>query len=440
MVTKVNTAKIKLWDNEIGAVTWLEEQNYAIFEFSKRFLESGLDVSPLQMSLKEARNNTIFSFPNLNKDTYLGLPGLLADSLPDRFGNSIIDAWLARNGRDKNSFSPIERLCYIGERGMGALQFYPAYDHQLDQSVPIEISELVSLTQTMMKQALSLNTSVSNSNAISKEAILDILRVGTSAGGARPKAIIAMNSAGHVISGQSTAPPGYDYWILKFDGVTDLELGEPKGYGRIEFAYYLMAKAAGITMMESRLLEENGRAHFLTKRFDRESRIKSHVQTLCGMAHFDYNAAGEYGYEQAFSVMRQIHLTKSEIVEQFRRMVFNVFARNQDDHTKNIAYIMDHSGKWRLTPAYDVMYSHNPHGRWTNKHQMTINGKRDDFSYDDLLSVAASVGVPKAKEIITEVYSAVGNWPNYAKEAGVKKNVMNEVSQYHRLYIMSHKI
>lgn len=190
----------------------------------------------------------------------------------------------------------------------------------------------------------------------------------------------------------------------------------------------------------SKRFEENDRAHFLTKRFDRESRIKSHVQTLCGMAHFDYNAAGEYGYEQAFSVMRQIHLTKSEIVEQFRRMVFNVFARNQDDHTKNIAYIMDLSGKWRLTPAYDVMYSHNPHGRWTNKHQMTINGKRDNFSYDDLLSVAASVGVPKAKEIIAEVCSAVGNWPNYAKEAGVKKNVMNEVAQYHRLDIMSHKI
>ncbi len=438
MVTKVNTARIKLWNQEVGAVTWLEEQNHAIFEFNKRFLESGFDVSPLQMSLKEARNNSaIFSYPNLNKDTYLGLPGLLADSLPDRFGNSIIDSWLARNGRDKNSFSPIERLCYIGERGMGALQFYPAFDHQFDHTVPIEISELVALTQTMMRQALSLNTGINSPNTISKEAILDILRVGTSAGGARPKAIIAMNTSGHVISGQSIAPPGYDYWILKFDGVTDLELGEPKGYGRIEYAYYLMAKAAGINMMESRLLEESGRAHFLTKRFDRENENKYHVQTLCGLAHYDYNAAGEYGYEQAFSVMRQLHLQKLEIVEQFRRMVFNVFARNQDDHTKNIAYIMDPSGKWRLTPAYDVMYSHNPHGRWTNKHQMTINGKRDDFSYKDLLFVGESVGIPKIEDIISEVYSAVKNWPNYAKEAGVKESVSNEIAQYHRLDITS---
>ena len=320
---------------------------------------------------------------------------------------------------------------------MGALQFYPAFDHQFDHTVPIEISELVALTQTMMRQALSLNTGINSPNTISKEAILDILRVGTSAGGARPKAIIAMNTSGHVISGQSIAPPGYDYWILKFDGVTDLELGEPKGYGRIEYAYYLMAKAAGINMMESRLLEESGRAHFLTKRFDRENENKYHVQTLCGLAHYDYNAAGEYGYEQAFSVMRQLHLQKLEIVEQFRRMVFNVFARNQDDHTKNIAYIMDPSGKWRLTPAYDVMYSHNPHGRWTNKHQMTINGKRDDFSYKDLLFVGESVGIPKIEDIISEVYSAVKNWPNYAKEAGVKESVSNEIAQYHRLDITS---
>ena len=434
MVAKVNTARIKIWNHNVGAISWIEDQNHAVFEFNQHFLESGLDISPLHMSLKEARDySAIFSFPSLNKETYLGLPGLLADSLPDRFGNSIIDSWLARNGRDKMSFSPIERLCYIGERGMGALQFYPAYDHQFDRAVPIEISELVALTQNMMKQALSLKTEISTSDTVSKDAIMDILRVGTSAGGARPKAIIAMNSAGHVVSGQTTAPSDYDYWILKFDGVTDLELGEPKGFGRIEYAYYLMAKAAGIEMMESRLLEENGRAHFLTKRFDRINNEKYHVQTLCGLAHYDYNTAGSYGYEQAFSVMRQLRLNKSEIAEQFRRMIFNVIARNQDDHTKNIAYIMDPSGKWRLSPAYDVMYSHNPHGRWTNMHQMSINGKRDDFTYSDFLTVAELIGIPKAENIISAIFQAVKNWADFAKEAGVKQNVIDEIAKYHRL-------
>lgn len=434
MVAKIDTAKITLWGHDVGAVTWVEDRNYALFEFNPDFLDKGLDISPLQMGIKEARNgNTFYSFPALNKQTYLGLPGMLADSLPDKFGNSIINNWLARNGRDISSFSPIERLCYIGERGMGALQFYPAYDHNLDRSVPIEIKELVALAQNVMAQRSALNVQTDTSNTIKTDAIMDILRVGTSAGGARPKAIIAMNSEGHILSGQTTAPNGYDYWILKFDGVTDLELGEPKGYGRIEYAYYLMAKAAGITMMESRLLEEGNRAHFLTKRFDRLNNEKLHVHSLCGIAHYDFNMPGAYSYEQTFSVMRQLHLDKAAIAEQYRRMVFNVIARNQDDHTKNIAFIMDAKGQWHLTPAYDVIYSHNPHGIWTNQHQMSINGKRDHFSLNDLVLTGESAGIPKPLEIIHEVMDAVGKWSEFSHKAGVSDNNSAEIVQYHRL-------
>ncbi|MDQ2994284.1 MAG: HipA domain-containing protein, partial [Pseudomonadota bacterium] len=321
--------------------------------------------------------------------------------------------------------------------GMGALQYYPAYDHNFDRSVAVEITELVALAQNVMAEKLALDVHIGSTDNINSEAILDILRVGTSAGGARPKAIIAMNAEGHILSGQATAPSGYDYWLLKFDGVTDLELGVPRGYGRIEYAYYLMAKAAGITMMECRLLEENARAHFLTKRFDRQNNEKIHVHSLCGIAHYDFNMAGAYSYEQLFSIMRKLRLDKAEIAEQYRRMVFNVIACNQDDHTKNIAFFMDSKGNWHLTPAFDVMYSHNPHGKWTNQHQMSINGKCAHFTLDDLVIVGESAGIPRPIEIIQDVGNAVEKWSECSQVAGVTKNVSDEISQYHRLTMLN---
>ena len=262
---------------------------------------------------------------------------------------------------------------------------------------------------------------------------MDILRVGTSAGGARPKAVIAMDAQGNVMSGQTDAPPGFDYWLLKFDGVTDLELGEPHGFGRIEYAYYLMAQAAGIDMVECRLLEENGRAHFLTKRFDRVQGCKLHMQSLCGMAHYDFNQAGGYSYEQAFAVMRKLRMSKADAVQQYRRMLFNVIARNQDDHTKNIAFLMDQDGRWTLSPAFDVMYSHNPAGKWTSQHQMSVNGKRDGFSMADLVAVGESISIARPREIIDDVIAAVTQWPEYAAQAGVKKAFSDEIGRNHRL-------
>ncbi len=433
MVKKIDTAIITLWGHTVGAVSWLDDRNYGIFEYDRNFLKKGLDVSPVMMSLNAASaGDGKFFFASLNKDTYLGLPGLLADSLPDKFGNSIIDAWLARNGRDSSSFSPVDRLCYTGKRGMGALEFSPPIIERHDRSVSVEIPELVKLAQQVMNERKELNVQLGDSDHENADAILDILRVGTSAGGARPKAVIAMNDKGEVISGQADVPKDYDYWLLKFDGVADLELGKPGGYGRIEYAYYLMAKEAGIDMTESKLLEENGRAHFMTKRFDRINGNKQHMQSLCGIAHYDFNMAGAYSYEQAFEVMRKLHLSKAEAAQQYRRMLFNIIARNQDDHTKNISFLMGKDGKWKLSPAYDVTYSHNPAGKWTNQHQMSVNGKRDNFSKKELIYTGKSISISKPEEIIDKVIVAVDKWVEFAHQAGVNKSVLSEIKKHHR--------
>ena len=345
---------------------------------------------------------------------------------------SSMPGWPAR-GRDAGSFSPVERLCYTGRRAMGALEFAPPVDRRFERAVPVEVAELVSLAQEVMSRRLQLDTGFGGSPEGNAEAILDILRVGTSAGGARPKAVIAMNGEGKVISGQAEVPDGYDYWILKFDGVTDIELGEPQGYGRIEFAYYLMAQAAGIEMGECRLLEEEGRAHFLTRRFDRRDGRKLHLQSLCGLAHYDFNRAGAYAYEQAFAVMRRLRLSRAEAVQQYRRMVFNVIARNQDDHTKNIAFLMNPEGRWTLSPAFDVTYSHNPAGRWTNLHQMSVNGKRDHFFLADLVAVGDSISIPRPLQIIEEVRDAVTRWPEFARRAGVREKRIEHIARHQRL-------
>ena len=434
MVNKVDTALVKLWGDTVGAVSWLDDRAYGVFEYDPGFLKKGLDVSPIHMSLEAASaGNAVFAFPALNRDSFLGLPGMLADALPDKFGNSIIDAWLARSGRDTDSFSPVERLCYTGKRAMGALEFSPAFIGKLDKSVPVEVSDMVGLVQEIMHDREVLDVSLDESERGDAEAILDILRIGTSAGGARPKAVIAMDKNGKVMSGQADVPPGYQYWILKFDGVTDLELGEARGYGRIEYACYLMAKAAGIHMSECRLLEENGRAHFMTRRFDRVNGKKLHMQSLCGIAHYDFNMAGAYSYEQAFGVMRKLRLSNADAAEQYRRMVFNIVARNLDDHTKNIAFLMGQDGMWRLSPAFDVIYAHNPAGKWINQHQMSANGKRDHFSRQDLVAVADSISLSRPEKIIDEVIDAVEQWPGFARKAGVRPEVIADIHNYHRV-------
>lgn len=403
------SAEVILWGERVGAVAWDERRNVAVFRYDDDFATQGMELSPLMMPVVK---NKIYEFPELRSNTFNGLPGLLADALPDAFGRALLDKWLVSVG--KTFANPIERLCYQGKRGMGALEFVPAYADYLENSEKLEIDSLIAVANQVLQNKEAFHT---NLKADSQEAIANIIKVGTSAGGQRAKAVIAYNDAtGEVRSGQTTAPEGFDYWLIKLDGVTNKELGDPMHFGEIEYVHYLLAKAAGINMTECRLFREHDRAHFMTRRFDRVKGDKIHMQTLCGLAHYDFNMLHAYSYEQAFGVMRRLRLTYPEAEEFYRRMVFNVVARNQDDHTKNISFLMDRQGVWHLSPAYDMSWAYNPNGGWTTTHQMSINNKWDNISREDLLTVASEMNVKGAKQIIDQVVDAVSQWPRLAKE------------------------
>jgi serine/threonine-protein kinase HipA len=432
----VTVAGVNLWGSRIGAVSLEEGRDAAVFQYTAEFAASGIEVSPLTMPLREDP----YSFPALSPISFHGLPGLLADSLPDRYGNALIDAWLARQGRSAESFDAVERLCYIGRRGMGALDFEPALGPRQTTSKDIAVGALVELASEILTEREELSVSFDDDER--EESMRDILLVGTSAGGARAKAVIAWNPATNAVrSGQVDAGPGFQYWLLKFDGVRgnkDKELEDPKGYGAIEYAYSLMARPAGITMTACRLLEEHGRQHFMTRRFDRtDEGEKLHMQSLGALAHFDFNLAGGYSYEQALQAIRSLELGMESVEQQFRRMVFNVVARNQDDHVKNIAFLMDRAGRWQLAPAFDVTYAYQPGGRWTSQHQMTMNGKRDNFTLSDFDTCAKSAVMKRgrAETIVDEVRDAVRQWPDFAAQANVSEADVLRIQRTHRLVL-----
>jgi serine/threonine-protein kinase HipA len=434
-------AEVRLWGRTIGAASLEEGARIAAFQYDPAFLASGIELSPIVLPL----SRRVYQFPSLPEVTFRGLPGLLADSLPDKFGHALIDAWLATQGRRPESFDAIERLCYIGVRGMGALEFAPAKGPPLRGSAKVQVDELVKLASQVLTHRATLQVSFAPGRR--HDGLQEILRVGTSAGGARAKAIIAWNrDTNEVRSGQVKAPAGFDYWLLKFDGVSankDKELEDPKGYTVIEYAYALMAADAGIEMSECRLLEEGGRRHFMTRRFDRLSDGgKLHMQSLGALAHFDFNSAAAYSYEQAFDLIKRLGLSMRAREQQFRRMIFNVVARNQDDHVKNIAFLMDQAGAWSLSPAFDVTYAYNPTGQWTNRHQMTINGKTDDFTREDFKAVAQVAGLKRGspEAILIEVMDKVKEWPRYAKMAGVLGSQGDKITRTLRLKFDRHGI
>ena len=430
-------ARVQLWGKSIGAVSWDESAGLAHFEYDPGFVHSSIEVAPLTMPLSKQ----IYSFPALPRETFHGLPGLLADSLPDDFGNALINVWLAKQGRSPETFNPVERLCYTGIRGMGALEYLPSQGLLTGKSAAVDVNALVELASKILSKRNSLQGSFDPE--LREDSLQDILRVGTSAGGARAKAIIAWNrQTDEVRSGQVKAGKGFSYWLLKFDGVSgnrDKELDDPAGYGLIEHAYYHMAKKAGIGMEESRLLKENGRNHFMTRRFDRtDSGQKIHMQSFCAMEHFDFKKAGAHSYEQALRTIRKLGMPMVAIEEQFRRMAFNIIGRNQDDHVKNIAFLMDKSGNWSLSPAFDMTYSHNPQGDWTSRHQMSLNGKRDDFTIEDFKACAknASLKRGRAEEIVWQVREAVLQWKNFADKSGVPPEVADGIARAHRTEIL----
>lgn len=418
----ITTAFVKIWDTLVGAVAWNEDTQLGSFEYDPAFVDRGWDLSPIKMPISAGRQ--IYSFPQLRQsrgseyDTFKGLPGLLADSLPDKYGNQLINVWLAQQGRPVDTMNPVEKLCFIGSRGMGAMTFEPAKLQSRKTAYKIEISSLVDITRQMLSQREDFTTQLDSDE---KKAMLDILKIGTSAGGARPKAVIAYNQkTGEVKSGQANAAKGFEHWLIKLDGVSDAQFGTSQGYGRVEMAYYLMAIDCGIDMMPSELLEENGRAHFMTKRYDREGgSTRHHVQTWCALQHYDFNDMQSYSYEQLFQKMRALGLDYQEAEQMYRRMVFNVISRNCDDHTKNFSFRMKRDEHWTLAPAYDICYAYDPKSIWVSQHALSINGKRKNQTIDDFLTIAKSMNIKKAKSIVEEIYDVVQDWKKYADKVNV---------------------
>lgn len=421
-------ARVKMWGHNVGAVAWDEDRKIGFFEYEKSFLNLGLEISPLVMPIDKANNSPIFSFPLLPSDTFKGLPGLLADSLPDKHGTTLVNEWLIAQGRDINSFSPVERLCYIGKRGMGALEFEPAINDTNHKLSRLELSSMVQLTNDILQKRLSLNVKL---NDVDEEAILRIVQIGASAGGARPKAIVAYNhKTKEILSGQFDIPEGFVNCVLKLDGVTNDHLDSPREYGRIEYAYHIMAIDSGIIMSNCDLIEDNGRAHFITQRFDRlPNNEKLHMQSLCGLAHFDFNNPNIHSYEQAFHVMRVLALPYPDAEQMYTRMVFNDIAKNYDDHAKNFSFLMDKTGTWQLSPAYDITYAYNPTNMWIQRHQLSINGKREKINENDFLDVAKQMSIKKPKEIIEKIRDVVRNWKDYGKECGVSNDRINAIDK-----------
>ena len=412
----VNQVDVYLWDQHIGAVALDPAYGYYAFAYTSEFAVAGIEPAPLHMPV---RQDWVYLFTDLPDGTYRRLPALLSDALPDDFGNALINRWMADRGIAADDVTALDRLAYMSKRAMGALTFRPVRGPATQKPTAIVLSDLVEQARRAVAGHLDDDE---HANA----ALRSIIEVGTSAGGARAKAVVAWNEQTRELrAGQLDAPPGFKHWLLKFDGMgRDSELGSPQGYGRIEYAYHLMARAAGINMTDCTLLEENGRAHFMTRRFDREDgNVRHHVQTLCAMGHLDYRKKGTNSYSQLFMVMRRLGLPYEAMEEAFRRMVFNVMGRNCDDHTKNFAFRLRQGRAWELAPAYDVTFAHNPNGEWTNQHLMSVNGKFKGFQVDDLLAEADRFGIGTSRRVIDEVRSAVRNWSTYAQTARVPGEV-----------------
>jgi len=422
----ITTAYINIWNKRVGAVAWSAETGLGTFEFDPAFLKSNWDLSPIKMPIATAAKR-IFSFPELrDNNTFKGLPGLLADVLPDKYGNALINTWLAHQGRPSNSLNPVEILCFIGNRGMGALEFEPIEPKTFNKSTKIEIGGLIKVADEILSGKKDFKTHLP---ANEEKALLDILKIGTSAGGARAKAVIAYNTKTHEVrSGQAETPKGFTQWIIKFDGVTDNQFGVTSGYGRVEMAYYLMALDAGIEMTHCQLLEENGRAHFMTQRFDRlQNQQKLHVQSFCALQHYDFNEINSYSYEQLFETMRILQLPYPEAEQLYRRMVFNVVARNCDDHTKNFAFTMDQNGQWKLSPAFDVCHAYRPGSDWVSQHALSINGERKNISKNDLLQVAKKMNIKKAEQLIKTISGTINKWAQYADQVKVEPQLRDAI-------------
>jgi serine/threonine-protein kinase HipA len=417
--------EVLIWGKKVGALAADQQLGCYAFAYTPEWKRSGVELAPLIMPIEDRR--MAFVFPNLPDATFHRLPAMLADALPDDFGNALIDAWMAMHGVDKSLVTVLDRLAYMGKRGIGALEFRPARGSYKESAAPIAMKSLVEEARKLVHGNLAVDREA-------HAALANIIKVGTSAGGARAKAVIAWNpKTDEMRSGQFEAAPGFEHWLLKFDGVgRDMELGTGADYGRIEYAYSRMAQAAGITISPCRLLEENDRAHFMTKRFDREvvdgTMRKHHLQTLCAMEHLDFKQRGTHAYAQLFMTIAKLGLGDEAVSEAFRRMAFNVMARNCDDHTKNSSFLLIQGKEWVLAPAYDLTHAYNPKGEWTYQHLMSVNGKFREITRQDLLQDADRFGVRRPQALLADVRNALDSWPAFAEEAGLKPSTMDRVA------------
>jgi len=427
----VDVAEVRIWGELAGAVRWDDEQKLAYFQYDPKFIEKGWDLAPIKMPI--SGGSRIYSFPELRKgrgeteNTFKGLPGMLADALPDKYGNQLINIWLAQNGRPENSMNPVEKLCFIGKRGIGALEFEPASIQSGTKSFSLELNSLVEVAKKMLSQREKFVTKL---NKEDEKSIQEILKIGTSAAGARPKAVIAFNpKTKEVRSGQGHVAKGFEHWLIKLDGVSGEQFGDTSGWGRVEYAYYLMAKDCGIEISESILLEEHGRAHFMTKRFDREGNTKHHIQSLCGLQYYDFNDMDAYSYEQLFQSMRLLKLSYPEAEEMFRRMVFNVLATNYDDHTKNFSFMLKKDENWQLAPAYDLCFPFAPDNHWVSRQTLSVNGKRLNIGKEDLMTIAKDNNIKRGEKIIENINEIVKSWIQYAEQAKVDSKLANKIKE-----------
>ncbi len=437
MVKEVAT--VKLDNQHVGAVAYDTQAGIGSFEFEPDFIRTGIELSPLKMPL----SRRIYSFPEADRDSFQGLPGLVADSLPDDFGNAVLDAWIASQGGSPADITPLQRLKYTGTRGVGALTYHPAARRRgLDSSHPVEIESLVAVAQEVLDSRARFEVNLTAGDRADEEAMLALLSVGVSAGGARPKAVLAFNDDfTEVRSGQVAVPEGFTHYIMKFDGVSEHStgretFGDPMGYGVMEYVYHLMAVGCGIDMMPCRLLDEGARRHFVTQRFDREGGRRIHVQTLSGLAHVSHLRAGSYSYAELFATARELGLGADEALQMFRRMVFNIVARNHDDHSKNVAFMLDEEYRWRLAPAYDLAYSYRHGSPWVASHWMTLNGKRDGFTRKGFYSLEALSPLftkRRIDRVIEETVEHVSRWGELAAEHGVPTALRETVAKNLRL-------
>lgn len=437
----MTTATVKLWGTTIGYIAMDKGERFARFEYAPNFEAFGVEPAPITMPVQA---NRIYQFFDLHPRSFHGMPGLIADSLPDKYGQQLINVWLAKTGRKPEDFNAVDRLCYTGKRGMGALEFEPSEKSEAADDKLLEIKDLTELASMAFASKETLDTKLTEHGG--EEALLDILSVGTSAGGARAKAVIAFNpTTKQVRSGQADLPKGFEHWLIKFDGVEfsgDWGVADPSGYGLLEYSYYLMSQKCGINMMESQLFTENGRNHFMTKRFDRDDASegddgkkvgKKFVQTFAALAHYDYYNSGSYSYEQLFMLMKQLNLPKAAFEEQLRRVIFNIVGCNQDDHVKNFSFMMGRNGKWDLSPAYDLCHAEG--SQFTRFHQLSVNGKTSDFSRDDLKHLAQYAGLPRGREnqILEQTQDAFAIWGKVASELDIPQKLKQHVLSTIRL-------